>query len=323
MSDYATSYGTSASPTEGIGGQADTKWKRVESLGLVVSFILMIIMNILSNAVCGVGKDPVCKNNGQQSNDNPTYITPDGFTFAIWGLIYIFELCYTVYQALPVQRGGGFGQKTLDGSRKYVIAAFLLNGLWLILFSFSLWWLSEVVILAYLYCIAKTYDELQVNWCSQVDRNGAKVTVAYKLCCYAPWGLQAGWLVVASSLGLSVLGSNNGWTPPPDFGVMIITVATAVASYLAITRNDLFYAFITCWALQGIIRAQNSAPVDGSKTQLPKSWEIIHWATTGFYVLIVATAIGVVRAVMNRNTPVRMERAHRHEQGDAMERPLV
>ena len=72
----------------------------------MVSFILMIIMNILSNAVCGVGKDPVCKNNGQQSNDNPTYITPDGFTFAIWGLIYIFELCYTVYQALPVQRGG-------------------------------------------------------------------------------------------------------------------------------------------------------------------------------------------------------------------------
>jgi len=304
------------------GNPASATWRRVEAVGVVVSYIVMIIVNVLSNTICGVGDHPICRSNGQQSNDNPTYLTPDDFTFAIWGLIYIFELIYTVYQIFPTRHCGGFGLTSLDSSRKYVIAAFLLNGLWLILFSFSLWWLSELVILLYLYCIAKVYEELQVCWFSQENQQGAVVTYGYKLCCYAPWGIQAGWLVIASSLGIGVLGTNNGWTPPPDFGVMILTVATAVACYLAVRRNDLFYSFITCWAFQGIIRAQNSAPIHGSKTQLPKSVEILNWAQAGFYVVIFASIIGMARAFINRGKAVRMANLLKFRE-ESMGQPLV
>ena len=71
---------------------------KYEAILLVFSFIYMIVFNVLSNAICGVGEKPICKNNSQQSDQNPTYLTPDGLTFSIWGIIYLFELFFTVYQ---------------------------------------------------------------------------------------------------------------------------------------------------------------------------------------------------------------------------------
>ena len=148
---------------------------KYEAILLVFSFIYMIVFNVLSNAICGVGEKPICKNNSQQSDHNPTYLTPDGLTFSIWGIIYLFELFFTVYQALPESRGGGFELAVFDNVRPYVTFAFILNGTWLILFSFSLWWLSQAVIFAYLYCIVKAYQHLEVDWFSQVDESGNPV----------------------------------------------------------------------------------------------------------------------------------------------------
>merc|ERR1712100_688285 len=95
----------------------------------------------------------------------------------------------------------------------------------------GLWWLSQLVIVSYLYCIVKAYEHLQISWFSQVDEDGAAVPTSRKICCYAAFGLQTGWLVVATTLGLGVVGRNNGWTPPPDFGVMMITVIVLLNAF--------------------------------------------------------------------------------------------
>jgi benzodiazapine receptor len=42
------------------------------------------------------------------SNMHPTLITPAGFTFAIWGIIYTLLLLFTVYQLLPKNRNKPF-----------------------------------------------------------------------------------------------------------------------------------------------------------------------------------------------------------------------
>lgn len=279
---------------------------KYEAALLVLSFIFMIIFNILSNAICGIGEKPICKNNAQQSDTNPTYLTPDGLTFSIWGIIYLFELFFTVYQAIPVARGGGYELSVFDNVRPYVIFAFILNGLWLIIFSFSLWWLSQLVIVAYLYCIVKAYQHLQVDWFSQIDTDGNVVGIKRKLFTYAPFGFQAAWLVVATTLNVGVVGYNNGWTPPPDFGVMIIAVVMVINVYLQLTRADVCYAFVSCWALAGIVRQQTNPqklwPVD----KMPPSIEIIHWANFAIAFIIGTSVVGLIRAFLNRNTPHKM-----------------
>jgi len=292
---------------------------KYEAILLVFSFIYMIVFNVLSNAICGVGEKPICKNNSQQSDHNPTYLTPDGLTFSIWGIIYLFELFFTVYQALPESRGGGFELAVFDNVRPYVTFAFILNGTWLILFSFSLWWLSQAVIFAYLYCIVKAYQHLEVDWFSQVDESGNPVGLKRKLFTYAPFGFQMAWLVVATTLGIGVLGRNNGWTPPPDFGVMVIAVVMVINLYLQLTRADVCYAFVSCWALAGIVRQQTHPQKLWPVKTMPLSTEIIHWANFAICFIIGASIVGLIRAFINRNTPHKMRR----RSANGMQQPLV
>ncbi|MGB5257057.1 MAG: hypothetical protein WBN44_07355, partial [Woeseiaceae bacterium] len=68
--------------------------------GNIVAFSIVIIVNYLSNAL------PI---NGQSmaeiSAKYPSLFTPAGFTFSIWGIIYLALLAFVIYQALPSQRG--------------------------------------------------------------------------------------------------------------------------------------------------------------------------------------------------------------------------
>jgi hypothetical protein len=67
--------------------------------GNLGAFALVILLNVLSNAL------PI---NGQTmpeiSAKYPSLFTPAGFTFSIWGVIYLSLLIFVVWQALPAQR---------------------------------------------------------------------------------------------------------------------------------------------------------------------------------------------------------------------------
>ncbi len=67
--------------------------------GNLVAFAIVILLNFLSNAL------PI---NGQTmpeiSAKYPSLFTPAGFTFAIWGAIYLGLLVFVIWQALPAQR---------------------------------------------------------------------------------------------------------------------------------------------------------------------------------------------------------------------------
>ena len=67
--------------------------------GNLVAFVFIIVMNTLSNAL------PI---NGQSmpeiSAKYPSLFTPAGFTFSIWGVIYIALLTFVAWQAMPAQR---------------------------------------------------------------------------------------------------------------------------------------------------------------------------------------------------------------------------
>jgi tryptophan-rich sensory protein len=65
----------------------------------VVAFVAVIVMNALSNALPLNGRTA-----GEISDMLPSYFTPAGYTFSIWGVIYLALLGFIVYQALPRQR---------------------------------------------------------------------------------------------------------------------------------------------------------------------------------------------------------------------------
>ncbi len=62
--------------------------------GLIFTTLVLFILTNIVNFLAGSGKGGVFKNTvGKISNKYELFITPAGFTFAIWGLIY---LCLTI-----------------------------------------------------------------------------------------------------------------------------------------------------------------------------------------------------------------------------------
>ena len=65
----------------------------------IVAFVVTVLFNVLANTLALNGRTT-----GEISDLYPTLITPAGYVFSIWGLIYTLLLLFVVFQALPQQR---------------------------------------------------------------------------------------------------------------------------------------------------------------------------------------------------------------------------
>ena len=100
---------------------------------------------------------------------------------------------------------------------------------------------------------------------------------------------------------------------------MIIAVVMVINAYLQITRADVCYAFVSCWALAGIVRQQTNPVKSWPVGTMPLSTEIIHWANFAICFIIGVGVVGLIRVFLNRNTPHKMWPA-KHQ---GMQEPLV
>ena len=55
--------------------------------------------NVLASKKFFGGKD-----NKELSDENPTYLTPDGKTFAVWGMIYLLEMVPDLQKTIDIQQ---------------------------------------------------------------------------------------------------------------------------------------------------------------------------------------------------------------------------
>ncbi|MEM1587062.1 MAG: hypothetical protein QXX99_06500 [Candidatus Bathyarchaeia archaeon] len=73
----------------------------------IVAFVITVIVNGLAGSTTIIGG----KNTAQISDANPTLITPAGYVFSIWGIIYILLAIFVFYQALPSPQAKEFREK--------------------------------------------------------------------------------------------------------------------------------------------------------------------------------------------------------------------
>ncbi|MEM3357046.1 MAG: tryptophan-rich sensory protein, partial [Candidatus Bathyarchaeia archaeon] len=94
-----------------------------------MAFLLTLIVNSLAGSTTIIGG----KNTAQISDANPTLITPAGYVFSIWGIIYILLGVFVIFQALPSEKGKDY-QKRIGW---LFILSSLLNVAWLFLWQFE------------------------------------------------------------------------------------------------------------------------------------------------------------------------------------------
>ncbi len=241
-----------------------------------LGFAFMIAMNVLANALPLFGR-----NTGEISAFYPNLFVPAGFTFSIWGLIYLLLLAFTV-----AQLRGAFGGKR--PAPDYVAAigpwfflSCLANGLWIIAWHALQPLLSLAVMLALLGCLIRIYQALQG---ARGSRPAEGQYVAR-----LPFSVYLGWISVATIANTTAVLVHYGWggfgLAPELWATAMIAVATAAGLLFLWRRADVPYALVIIWALYGIFARTDTEAHGG-----------IYWALViGMGLLALGSGVRVVK----------------------------
>lgn len=224
--------------------------------GNIAAFAVVIVMNTLSNAL------PI---NGQSmpeiSAKYPSLFTPAGFTFSIWGVIYVALLAFVVWQALPAQRSTAKVAAVSPWFKVNCVA----NALWLIAWHYDQLVVSMLLMLVILVTLVRIYARL--------IREIETAPFAEHLVLYLPFSIYTGWIVVATIANASIL--QTAWEldaagiAAVHWTLVKLALAGAIGATMLLRFRDIPFALVIAWAAFGISVMQSGTPaVSGAATTL-------------------------------------------------------
>lgn len=214
--------------------------KRIISLSNVIATVLTIIINSLSNTSI-LGANTV----GEISDAYPTFFTPAGYVFAIWGIIYALLLVFSIHQALPKQQDAPFREKI----GLYYILCSVANIIWIVLWVNNYILFSTILMFLLLASLIVIYRRL--------DSIGAQMSLRENLAVFLPFSVYLGWITVASigNVAVTLVSLNwNGWgLSELSWTILMIGVAIAVTLIMIVRKRDIGFSLVLIWALLGIL----------------------------------------------------------------------
>ena len=224
--------------------------------GNILIFIGVLVVNGMANGIPLGGQTT-----GEISAKYPALFTPSGFTFAIWGLIYLALTAFIVYQALPAQRSN----ERIAAISRYFKLSCLANASWIFVWHFDLLGFSMLLMLVILGSLIVVYRGL-----GNVDKT---VPLVERIFVQWPFSLYLGWISVATIANFSAVQLGWGFDDVLGgavFGTQIkLALAGAIAAIVLVRRDDLIYALVVAWAAFGISVKQAATPeVSGAALML-------------------------------------------------------
>ena len=193
---------------------------------VVFSVVTMIVMNTLSNTGVFGGMT-----NGEISDKYHTLITPAGWAFSIWGLIFLGLLAFAVYQALPAQREN----VRFRAIGWLVIVNTLCNAIWSPLFNNELIGVALLVIFVMLATSILIEQRLLMRLripivAPDLDATlpESPTTPAETWLARVPFSIYFGWLTVATILNVTV------YLKATEFDTQLLSESTWAAAVLVV-----------------------------------------------------------------------------------------
>jgi len=208
--------------------------------GNIAAFIFVLGINGLANGLPIGGQTT-----GEISAKYPSLFTPAGFTFSIWGLIYLGLLVYVVYQALPAQRDNEQLAKISLPFKLNCVA----NGLWIFAWHNDLLILSLILMLGILLTLVQIFRGLD-----------AEVGLIVKF----PFSLYTGWITVATIANISAAQTgfdlNDVGLSAIQWTWLKLAVAGAIGAIVIAHTRNVVYVLVVAWAAFGIYSKQAATP---------------------------------------------------------------
>ncbi len=229
------------------------------SISVVVGYFAMVIVNFLANSLPIAGVTT-----GEVSDSYANLFAPAGATFAIWGIIYLLLLIYTVYQLMSQKKNVNAERKVLlDKINKYFLITSLINFVWIFAWHYGVIWLTVILILALLVCLIKIADLINIQKFSALDN----------LLIRAPFSIYFGWITVATIANITAFLVKATWN---GFGIkeaywtiIILLIGAAIGTWRTLKDKNIFYALVFVWAYFGIwLKHTSSSGFNGAYPQV-------------------------------------------------------
>lgn len=196
-----------------------------------VTFVVMIVMNY----TVGITGSDV----GGTANENETIIQPAGFAFSIWGLIYTLLFIWIIYLFFSKKDKSAITERL----KFWPIINFLLNGVWIFVFTQEWLLVSVIVIAALLYTLAKIFSSISETNYDWFDR--------------FPFSIYFAWVTLATIVNIftwvtgneieTILGMDElTWT------ILILIAAGIIGIAIAVVFKDWLYPLVLIWPLAAI-----------------------------------------------------------------------
>jgi hypothetical protein len=222
---------------------------RVRVIAVAVTAVLQAAAAPLTTRALGPSS-----NTGVISDANVTPITPAGYAFSVWGLIYAACIALAIYQLLPSQQ-----ERTVHRQTGWWLAgAFFCAALWVPVFGTRSLWLAQILILilvGYLVVAARSFVLL-----------GPAPTVAEEVFLRLPVMIYLGWATLAAAAGFAA--TFRSWGMPASarwvnsIGTLLV-IGALIMSFLVVFRLVAVLGFLltASWALFAVAVATDSSSI--------------------------------------------------------------
>lgn len=216
---------------------------RLRQITTIFITILTLVVNSLATTL------PLNnKTTAELSDSFHIRFVPAGYVFAVWGVIYLGFVAYTIWQALPRNaanpRARAIGWWYIGGS--------IANTLWLVFWHYQYVTVTLPIMLTLLATLIVTAIRLHQQ---------APTGWGERLCLDMPMRIYMGWITVATVVNVTVVLFDNGLVVPDDQAVMWAVVLVAVAVGLALAqrwfRGDTAFGMVIAWAVYGVAIKQD------------------------------------------------------------------
>ena len=212
----------------------------------ILAFALTILVNALAGSTTLIGGQVTA----DISDANFTLITPAGYVFSIWGVIYVLLGIFVIFQALPSQKNQDYQNKI---GWLFIVSS-VLNVVWIFLWQFEYLIFSVFIMFMLLATLIAIYLRLDIGKSS--------VDLREKVAVHLPFSTYLGWITIASIANVATTLVSINWDgfglDPELWALLIIIIALLLSLTVVITRKDVAYGLVIIWAFIGISAAQTA-----------------------------------------------------------------
>lgn len=219
----------------------------------ILNFIALLLHVAMSGAV--QAKMFNNKDVAEVSNLFPTLFTPAGFTFSIWGIIYIALIAMCIYHIVVSFK---YDKQHADHQAISKMSGwFIVNNIatasWLYLWTHLQIALAELMIAIQLVSLIIIHARLDIHISNRPMLN--------KIFTQMPLSIYLGWISIATIANTAVYLTSlkwNGWGIAADtWTLMMIIVAVLLSFAMIFLKDNIFFALVVVWALAGIFFRQH------------------------------------------------------------------